>query len=472
MGRSGNWLISIFILVVTGSFLGGNTAKQPNIIVLLADDMRYDALGFTGNRIAYTPNLNALSRRGTYFRKAFVTTAICAVSRASILSGQYARRHGIHDFARSFTPDQWKQTYPVLLREHGYYTGFIGKFGVGTKMPASSFDFWQGFSGQGFHWMKDEAGQPIHSTDWMGQQMQRFLSGRNQNQPFCLSVSFKAPHAEDGRKEYGGFLYAPRFDSLYRNLTIPQPLTNRPEYYAQFPAAFKTSDQNRENEGRVRWRGRFDSTNYQTTTKAIYRLVSGIDEVVGQLVETLKQQKLLDNTIIVFTSDNGFYLGEHGMSDKWYGHNESIRVPLLIVDGRTITVPRPVINEFVLNIDVAPTLLAYAGISIPETMQGKALQPLLLGRKQVTWRTHFFYEHLFDPGNASVYIPMSEGIVTERHKLIRYFTKLQADAPIHEELFAWQQDSLEINNLVGKPVHQKLYQTLTNQLKIIRAQSR
>src|SRR4051812_14292748 len=168
-------------------------ATPPNILFLVADDLRADTLGCAGNKIVQTPNIDGLAGRGVMFRNAFVTTSICCVSRASIFSGQYARRHGIEDFKTSFTTDQWSRTYPALLRKAGYQTGFIGKFGVGDVMPTNAFDYWDGFPGQGYFFKTND---PVHLTRKMGDSALTFLRA-NHSRPFCLSISFKAPHVQD-----------------------------------------------------------------------------------------------------------------------------------------------------------------------------------------------------------------------------------------------------------------------------------
>jgi arylsulfatase A-like enzyme len=429
---------------------------RPNIIFLLADDLRYDALRCNGNSIAITPNLDSLALQGTNFKKAYVTTAICAISRASYLSGQYERRHNIDDFSKSFSDSALRQTYPLLLRGSGYYTGFIGKYGVGNKMPAYAFDYWRGFAGHGVYFHKDEQGKPVHETALMGQQAKEFIAGRDPSKPFCLSVSFKAPHSQDGIKENNGFLPDRYFNNWYGDVQFPLPVTYGDSFYLQFSPAFRRDAQGRENEARVRWLQRFStSEKYQTTVKAIYRLVSGIDKVVGELRNYLKAQGLDRNTIIVFSSDNGYYMGEHGLEGKWYGHEESIHVPLVVYDGRNSS-KRPVADEMVLNIDLAPTILQWAGVPIPLSMQGKALQPLLTAIPHTGWRKDFFYEHRYDPGTYPVYIPHTVGIVTKNYKYMRYYTGNRSDRNlVHEEFFNTATDPFETRNLVAEQGQQK-----------------
>lgn len=421
-------------------------SERPNIIFLLADDLRYDALGCTGNKIAITPNIDALAARGSNFRKSYVTTAICSISRASYLSGQYERRHGIDDFSKSFSDSALQHTYPLLLRNNGYYTGFIGKYGVGSKMPAQSFDFWKGFPGHGTYFYKQPNGSMIHETAMMGKQMQEFIATRDKNKPFCLSVSFKAPHSEDGIEENNGFRPDPFFKDWYATTYFPKPITYADSFYLLFPAAWRINAHNKENEARVRFMQRFSTDEkFQTTYRAIYRLVSGIDKVVGELLSYLQQLGLNKNTIIVFASDNGYYMGEHGLEGKWYGHEESIRVPLIVYNP-LVKKQRTVVDEFVLNIDLAPTILEWAGIKVPGSMQGRSFAQLLYQKKR-EWRTEFFYEHRYDPGTYPVYIPHTAGVVTTTFKYMRYYNGPNSYESIFDELYYLPGDKQETENL-------------------------
>jgi arylsulfatase A-like enzyme len=188
--------MGVLISVLLCAAEAGETPKsRPNIVFLLADDMRWDAMGCAGNKIIQTPNIDSLAARGVMFKNHFVTTSICCVSRASIFSGQYERRHGINDFHTDFTPAALAQTYPMLLKAAGYRVGFIGKYGVGDKLPKDAFDYWKGFPGQGRFF---EKGDPVHLTSKMGDQAIEFLKGGDGTKPFCLAISFKAPHAQDG----------------------------------------------------------------------------------------------------------------------------------------------------------------------------------------------------------------------------------------------------------------------------------
>ncbi|WP_020607603.1 sulfatase family protein [Spirosoma spitsbergense] len=427
-------------------------SKVPNIIFLLADDQRWDALGVAGNTLIKTPSLDRLARDGFYFKRSYVTTPICAISRASIFSGQYARRHGIVSFATPFSDSALAQTYPALLRQAGYRTGFIGKYGVGNTMPVEAFDYWRGFPGQGNYAARDAQGNPVHLTDLMEQQMDEFLQANPAGRPFCLSVSFKAPHAQDGATPE--FPYADRFADLYRDKTIPRPELAKDKYYRQFPDWFRHNDKN---ESRIRWSRRFATDSlFQETTKSYNRLITGVDEVVGNLRQSLKERGLADNTIILYTSDNGFYEGEYGFADKWYGHELSIRVPLIIYDPRQPAWHGQATNRYTLNIDLAPTMLTLAGVPVPARMQGRTLTALMNNRN-TPWRTEFYFEH---PINIpSVFIPQSEGVLSDDKKYVHYYN-VREPADSYEEVYNLKTDPGELMNLANKPPGKALEKSL------------
>lgn len=436
----------------------------PNIIFLLADDQRWDALGVAGNPVIQTPSLDQLARDGFYFRRSYVTTPICAISRASILSGQYARRHGIVSFATPFTDSALAQTYPLLLRRAGYRTGFIGKYGVGNKMPVDAYDYWRGFDGQGNYAARDARGNPIHLTDLMGQQMNEFLGNNPPGKPFCLSVSFKAPHAQDAANPE--FPYAERFANRYADQTFRQSVLAQDKYYRQFPDWFRHNDQN---ESRIRWSRRFATDSlFQQTKKSYYRLITGIDEVVENLRRTLKERGLSDNTIIIYSSDNGFYEGEYGFADKWYGHELSIRVPLIIYDPRQPAWHGRTTDQYTLNIDLAPTMLTLAGLPVPRRMQGRSLTELM-DKPNRPWRTAFFFEHLINI--PAVFIPQSEGILSNDKKYVHYFNVRQP-GDSYEEIYDLQTDPQELTNLATKPAGKPVKKALLPLFEQLKAAAR
>ncbi len=420
-------------------------SQRPNIIVLVTDDQRAGTMGCAGNPIIKTPNMDALANDGVMFTNAFVTTSICASSRASIFSGQWTSRHGIKGFATHFTPEALAQTYPMVLRDAGYRTGFIGKYGVGPKrdLPVEKYDYWRGFPGQGRYENKDENGDYIHMTRRMGNQAVEFLQGCSQDQPFCLSVSFKAPHCQDGDPRQ--FIPDPVYDDLYKDVTIPKPETADPKYFNALPPFLQDS------EARNRWQIRFaDDEMYQRSVKNYYRLITGVDTAIGRIRDLLKEKGLADNTVIMLIGDNGFYLGEYGLAGKWFPHEKSIRVPLFVYDPRA---PKArwgrKLEQMALNVDIAPTVLDLAGVDAPEVMQGRSLAPLLQG-KHPKWRTEFYYEHPFEHQA----IAKSEAVRTKRWKYMRY---PQYD---HEELYDLKNDPDEVENLAGEAKHAKTLESL------------
>lgn len=418
---------------------------KTNVVFLLADDMRYDAVGYMKNTLIQTPHIDLLARDGTVFTNMYVTSAISCCSRASIFTGMYSRRNGITDFSGTLKGETLADTYPILMRANGYYVGFIGKYGVGDYLPIKEFDYWEGFAGQGTYYQKDEKGTPVHLTNLISQQIEEFLDNRDTSKPFCLSVSFKSPHTES---ENDPFPYDERYENLYEEHIVKKPETFGEVYYACFSETFR-QDGDWENEGYVRFKNRYGTEEkYQTSVKGYYRLIAGIDDTVGKLRKKLEQMGLDKNTVIIFSSDNGYYLGEHGLEGKWYGHQESIRVPLVIYDPQCKRSTKT-IDCMALNIDLAPTMLDYTGIKQPERMQGKSLKPLMEGVKQ-DWRKEFLYEHLMnlDKKGWYVYIPQTEGIVTERYKYMRYFVNNDFLNPVYEELFDLKKDPYEKNNLV------------------------
>jgi arylsulfatase A-like enzyme len=427
----------------------GHKPARPNIVFLLADDLRWDGLGCTGNRFARTPNLDALAARGTLFRNHFVTTSICCVSRASILSGQYARRHGINDFVTPFSPAAIAATYPALLRAAGYRTGFIGKFGVGEQMPEKEFDYWRGFPGQGNYFTK---GDPIHLTKKMGDQALEFLSA-DDRRPFCLSVSFKAPHCQDNARRE--FPPDPRDEGLFAGVTFPVPATASDRFFRALPGFAQHS------EGRVRWERRFATPEmFQQTVADYYRLVTGLDREIGRIVAALRERGGADDTLVVFTSDNGFFFGERGMAGKWLMYEPSIRVPLVIADPRSPDRARGRTEDgMTLNVDFAPTLLDYAGVAVPASVQGRSLRPLVQGEK-VAWRGEWFYEHLTLPK----IIPPSEGVRTERWKYLRWV----GVEPAVEELYDLQADPAEEHNLAADPRYRPTFDGLRDRWSRLR----
>ncbi|MCB9768453.1 MAG: sulfatase [Candidatus Omnitrophica bacterium] len=410
--------------------------RRPNLLFILTDDHRWDALGSAGNPIVQTPNLDRIAAEGVSFTRNFVVTSICCTSRANIFSGMYGSRNGVEDFSVFFDPDTWSQCYPTLLRKAGYRTGFVGKWGVGHDLPEDEFDFWGGYAGQG-KYLEEIDGKMTHMTERLGTKSLEFLEGCDGSQPFCLSISFKAPHCQDGAERQ--FPPDPDLESLYADTEIPRPETATEEYFSRLPEFLQQS------EARKRWEVRFATDEMrQNSVRDYYRLITGVDNQVGNLLAKLEEMGALDNTVIVFTGDNGFYLGEHGLAGKWFMHEESIRTPLLVYDP---TLPKEKrgrkVDPMALNIDISPTLLDYAGVEIPDRVQGRSVRSIVEGESPKDWRTEWFYEHHFKHPR----IPQTEGVRTEVWKYTRY---IDVD-PVYEELFDLEKDPHEKNNLVGNP---------------------
>lgn len=405
-------------------------ADRPNVLLLYADDWRHDTLGCAGHPVVKTPRLDALAAEGVRLTNARVTTSICGVSRATLLTGQWMSRHGNPAFAMFKTP--WEQTFPGVLRAGGYHVGHVGKWHNGT-FPAARYDFGRSYAGR--HFLKQPDGSTVHVTEKNERDALEFLRARPKDRPFALTVSFFATHAEDGNPKQ--YLYQPASEALYADATIPVPKTAGDEFFRRLPPFVG----NEKNEGRVRWRWRFDTPEkYQQSMKAYYRLATEVDTTCGRVLDELKRQGLLDTTLVIFTTDNGYFHGEHGLADKWYPYEESIRVPLIVRDPRLPAGKRGTTNDdFVLNADLAPTILTATGSKVPAGMQGVDFAPLYLADRKPAWRDEFFYEHATIRNKD--FIPASEALV---RKDVKYVVWPEFD---HEELFDLTADPGEVTDL-------------------------
>jgi len=403
-------------------------SRPPNIILIVTDDQRWDMLGCAGNSIIQTPNIDRMANEGVRFTHVFVTTPISAASRASIFTGLYERTHD-YTFTRPPIKKAFTDiSYPWLLRKAGYRTGFVGKFGVNLEIPVDSLFSWKRING--FPYWKVVDGKKQYLTDIQGEQAIQFIKESTPGKPFCLSLSFSAPHADDGSKEQ--YFWTESLDTLYRDATMPVPSTADPAFYEALPDFLKGT-MNRE-----RWYWRFDTPEkFQSMVKGYYRMITGIDQVVGRIRQELDKLGIADNTIIILMSDNGYYIGDRGYADKWLMHEVSIRVPLVIYDPRKSGSNSKVLDQMVLNIDVPPTILEFAGITVPERMQGKSLISLVTGQK-IKWRSSILCEHLMNEPR----IPNSECIRTENWKFIRY-----PKHPEYIELYDLKNDPWEEHNL-------------------------
>ena len=417
-------------------------AAPPNIIFLVTDDQRFDMMGNV-NPLLHTPNMDRLAAEGVRFENAFVTTPICAASRASLLTGTVERTHqftfGTPPLANTLTD----QSYATLLRAAGYRTGFIGKFGIRVEPGAvdTMFDAFVPLSSNPYLKVQHD-GSTRHLTDVTGDEAIAFLRANPSQQPFMLSVSFNAPHAEDGDERQ--YIWPAAMDRLYLETVIPDPPLSDPAFFDAQPSFLTDPEINM---NRYRWFWRFDTpAKAARMTKGYFRMISGVDAVLGRIHDVLQQQGLADNTLLILMGDNGYFLGERGYAGKWLPYEPSIRVPLLVFDPRSGPAGaglRPV--AMALNIDIAPTLLDLASVGIPATIQGRSLVPLLRGEEPEDWRTDFFVEHLME----NKQIVKHEGVRAQRYKYARYF---ELD-PVSEELYDLVNDPLETENLAGDPAH-------------------
>jgi len=425
--------------------------EKPNIIFILTDDQRWDAIGYAGNQIIQTPEMDKLAGEGTFFTRAFVTTPICAASRASIFTGLYERTHG-YTFQQGPLKEPYvKKSYPVVLRQAGYYTGFFGKFGVEYPEAEILFDEAEiydrntNYPDRRGYFYKTIHGDTVHLTRYTAHQAIEFIREAPADKPFCLSLSFSAPHAHDNAPEQ--YFWQEKSDQLYKDLTIPPPHLADDNDFLSLPLEV------REGFNRVRWEWRFDTPEkYQRSVKGYYRMISEIDDEIQKIRETLKDKGVDENTVIILMGDNGYYLGERQLAGKWLMHDNSLRVPLIIYDPRSKN--HHDIDDMVLNIDVTSTLLDLAGVKIPEEYQGLSLYPYVKKGRAENKRSFSLFEHLwdFDP------IPSSEGIRTDKWKYFRYRF---IEAP--EELYNLEADPLETVNQVNNPEYRKVLDSLRNE---------
>ena len=430
-------MLLTYMMAISAHLMAFPQEKQPNIIFIISDSHRSEALGAAGNLFVQTPHLNELAGKGTRFENAYVTTAICTGSRASFFSGQYMSRHKIEDFATDFSEEALLETFPLVLKKAGYNTGLIGMWGIGNNPPLEHFDHWE----SKIPWRTAEG---LHQTDHIVEKAVDFLENHSADAPFFLSLGFSAAHEIDpSQGNPATYEVQERFLPLYENIEIPLPETAAPEYWESFPEFFRTP----ENIARFRWQGFFSTPElYQENAKNYYRMVTGLDDAVGTIVSKLKELGLDDNTVVVYTSDHGFSLNEHGLMGKWYPHEKSIRIPLIIYDPRNSGVHRKTTGKIALNIDVGPTILKLADLEAPKGIQGIDLLEMVVSTKSSLDRKEFFYEHVF---LGSPQLPKSEAVVRKDIKYIYY--------PEHdyEVVYDLKNDPGETANVATLPAYAK-----------------
>jgi arylsulfatase A-like enzyme len=432
---------------------------QPNIIFLLADDQCTYSMGCYGTPRVKTPHLDRLAKDGMVFDKHYDTTAICMASRVNIMTGKYEYKAGCNFEHGPLLEEHWLASYPILMREAGYRTAFAGKFGFEvarvpggkSRLPVEDFDVWGGGPGQTHYQtvrnesMKKYAKEYPHSTLSYGAFGRDFiLDSAKGEQPFCLSISFKAPHHPTTPD--------PRFDHIYRDQTFVKPPNFGREYGEHFAAQSRLGRQYE------RFHSWHYSDQYDSVMATYYQQIYAIDVAVGMIREAIAQAGVADNTVVIYTSDNGFMCGSHGYGSKVLPYEESSRVPLIMydprvdLDGGTSTDGRePVPDDFgeyrrcdalTGNVDIAPTLCALAGIEVPEGIDGKNLSPLYSDPDQ---EHHTWLPLINVWGPSEVH---SLGVVTRDWKFIRWPSTTDGMTPA-EELYHLETDPIEITNLIG-----------------------
>ena len=449
-------LAAALILFAPAAHAQPKPPVRPNFVFVITDDQRWDALGVVqrerGAQARFpwfqTPNLDRLAREGARFRNAFVTLSLCSPSRAAFLTGRYNHANGI---VNNHTPfPESSVTHATLLRQTGYTTGYVGKWHMGGQRgKRPGFDFSASFIGQG-RYMDcpfEVDGTPTDTKGWVDDVSTDYALDfvrKNRDRPFSLVVGFKSSH--------GPWNPPARLADRFVNDT------SRPAPNAGSPAAYKgwtpPGAAARPNQGQAQPGQRRNPAQMQ---RNYFRTLAAVDENVGRLLDELDRLNLAANTVVVFSSDNGFYLGEHGLGDKRSAYDESLRVPLLVRYPKLVK-PGTLVDALALNIDLAPTYLDLAGVPVPKEMQGRSWRPLLEGKTApLDWRSAFFYEYFFE---RPFPIPTILAVRTERAKLIRY--------PGHDdwtELFDLRADPFEMKNLLHDPAHVTLRQRMETEFE-------
>ena len=467
--------MSAAALTAAGYDACAEAANRPNIVWMFADDHACQAIGAYGGRFEkenLTPHIDTLARDGMVFDRSTVANSICAPSRATLLTGKHSHLNGKYDNRGGFNHDQ--QQFQKILRQHGYQTAMIGKIHLDGKMQG--FDYWEVLPGQGNYW------NPVfitadgrtqypgrHSTDVITDRALNWLAhGRKKGKPFMLMVHFKAPHR--------AWQPTKRWKERFKDRIWPEPETLFDDYKGRGTAARKQdmsiattmrmiADVKADQPERRAELEQIDPGDRKALTRLKYQwymrdylaCIAGVDENVGRLLDDLKDRGLDGNTVVMYSSDQGFYLGEHGWFDKRFMYKESFRTPLL-VRWPGVVAPGTRNDDLVQNIDRAATFLDIAGAPIPDDMQGRSLVPLLKGATPADWRTSLYYHYYEYPAVHSV--RRHEGVATKRYKLIRFYGK---DVPNGEEweLYDLKNDPQELNHVYGSPA----YSDVTGELK-------
>jgi len=430
----------------------GTTTDRPNIVFILADDQPNTALGCAGHPQIKTPTIDNLAGNGVRFINAFVNTPICHASRATIFTGltTTTHRHSGGPTGKPLIREDVNSSFPTLLRQAGYRTGFFGKqhvrFNRGVDGMGIMFDEnYNLFRNPYLKRMPD--GSLRHTCEIIGDKSIEFLKENPKDKPFFLYMSFNIAHAEDGDKRPGHHFQWPlKENGLYDELEPNRPNLDDPKYYDSAPAFLRDSM----NRDRYYWR--WDTPEkYRVNMRALYRMLTGLDRIVNRVVTTLKEMNIDDNTIIIYSADNGMYKGNRGFAGKWSHFDQSLKVPLIVYDPRMPNNLRGrVIEEMAVNLDIPSTILDMAGVKIPAKYQGRTLTPLLNGKTPSDWRTEFFCEHYYKHKQ----LPRWYGVHSERFSYANYFDK-------HVELlYDLEKDPTQLVDVAGDPKYKATLEKL------------
>jgi len=476
------WVFAVVLL--STSPLAAQASDRPNILFIMTDDHAAHAISAYGSRVNQTPQLDRLAREGMRFDRCFVTNSICTPSRATILTGKYSHKNGVPVFNRF---DGAQQTVQRLLQAAGYYTAMVGKWHLGSD--PTGFDYWNILPGQGRYndpILYDKEGSriyPGYATDVITELTIEVLKNRPKDKPFFLMSHHKAPHREWTPNEKHRLMFA--------NKQIPEPPTLRDSYEGRAeairqqkqsvfrdltrrdlklvpPAGLEGAELQRwyqvkpteveievggektllRGEELNRWK-------YQRYMRDYLACIQSVDDNVGRLLDWLDANGLRENTLVVYTSDQGFFLGDHGMYDKRFMYEESLKMPFL-VRWPSLVKPGSVTDAIATNCDFAPTFLELAGAQIPSDMQGRSLLPVLRGNPPADWRKAFYYRYYHDPGDHDT--RAHYGIRTETHKLIHFWRIDQWEA------YDLVKDPEEMRNIYSDPGARQTIERLREQL--------
>ena len=482
-------------IVVSVVLLAGiASAEKPNIVWIFSDDHSYQTIGAYGGRLAAlnpSPNIDRIAKAGMRFDHAYVGNSLCAPSRATLLTGKHSHLNGKYDNTRNTVFDHNQQQFQKILQKSGYQTAMIGKIHLAGKMQG--FDYWEVLPGQGKYYdptFITEEGKTTYPgryvTDVITERALNWLeNGRDKKKPFMLMVHHKAPHRN--------WEPADRYMSKYADVEIPEPDTLFDDYAGRGTAAHGQDmmiastmklDSDLKAEGkrysgnpryaaRQQWFSKHHPEGkalvkwkYQTYMKDYLRCTWAVDESVGIILDELKKLGLAENTVVMYCSDQGFYMGEHGWFDKRFMYEESFRTPLVAMWPGHIR-PGSVNGDLVQNIDFAETFLDLAGAPIPDDMQGESLVPLLKGKTPADWRGSLYYHYYEYPAVHSV--RRHEGVFDGRWKLIKYYGM---DVPNGEEweLFDLKNDPAEMKSIYGNPENKAQIQRLKKELAALKKQ--